>query len=193
MLDLGAQYKARDAAKFAGVPQRKLALWFQRGKDDGYPIANGMDGGGSQGVHRQFSFRNIMEFALARAFVDQGVPPKGAFESAAKAAYLSTHEGGWGDDKIEPMVNRRIAGLPFPHADGDTYIFRVNGKTVVQPWANTDSEIANLFHSLRTANGGPRIEGFVAVNMSKVFEDVCARMGIQEGSELQRAYLHTEA
>lgn len=167
-MDMRTTWKAKDASVFAGVPYDKLQLWLKRG----YAFGTDMSGGGSQGVHRVFTFQNILEFAYARAFNDQGVPPPAAFESAAIAAYQPETEV-FGD----AMHETRAAGHPFPFENGPTLIMRIKGKTHIRLLPTSKADHA-IFLAASHTEDSFECEGFSAVNMTAVFRAVCSRMGV---------------
>lgn len=184
MIDLTPKYKTSETASFADVSQKQLQMWLHRKAENDYPVAEGMQGGEGQGSYRLFGFTNIMEFALAGRFIALEIPPAAAFASAAKAAYQSNHTS---DDKS--LITYRWGGLPYPDEYGDTFVIRTGGTTEVVIGTDgisfgRDMDSAVYKTEIRTNMQ----RGFVAVNFSRVFRDVCRRMGYEWERELREAY-----
>ena len=157
-------WKASEVADLAGLPKEKMQLWLGRG----LPVGEGVRGGGGHGRHREFDFRNVMEFAVARALVDQGFPAARAFHFAARFAYSWTGEN--------------IAGLPLPSDRGTTVLAISGNSHVVGPMT------VELIWQLSEQEGVDSVQGFVAANVSAVFHNVCLAAGEDSNAILKEAY-----
>lgn len=165
-------WKSSDAAAAVGMDLGKFKLWISRG----YPAAEGMEGGGSQGRHRLFSFRNIMEFAVARALTDQGIPPGMAFSAARVFAYSA----------VNPIS--RCPGLPL-HPDNGETIVAMAAETVVIGYTPTSRDSwADFLGDLAGQENFFRFESFMCVNATAVFRNVCIRLGLNHHDILDKVY-----
>ncbi|WP_306043867.1 hypothetical protein [Mameliella sp. MMSF_3455] len=160
-------WKVREVSRLTDAPLSWLKISMQRE----FPVADGLGGGGSQGKHHLFTFRNVMEFALARALTVQGMSPKIAFQAAAKVAYFTTRERG---------SVQRESGFPFPASKGVTVLAAVNSMDA------TDFPQVTTADRLQVFRGGA--DAVTLVNVSKVFRDVCERIGADPSAVLQEAY-----
>ena len=169
MFNMNATWNSRATAQAAGVSHDKLQLWLKRK----HPVGDGISGGGAQGVPRSFTFRGVMEIAYARAFVDQGMGPKDAFHSAAKVAYTTSgRSNGNGLDVL------REAGFPFPRDKDGTLALAFDGRTEVV--MTSEAILHGAFRS--------DVEAMTVVNVNRVFNDVCSRLGIDADEVLAKVY-----
>ncbi|SEJ87825.1 hypothetical protein MAA5396_03560 [Marinovum algicola] len=161
-------WKASAAAHNAGVTPNQLQIWLKRK----LPLGTGIDGGGSQGSHRLFNFRNIMEFAVAHALTLQGFSVADAFSVAAKVAYTTTRERG---------LVLREAGFPFPECEGVSFLAITGGDALTSDVLTADRLM--LHPALRGS-----ADAVTLLNVSKVFRDVCNRIGDNPSEVLNAVY-----
>lgn len=146
----------------------------------GYVVACGprnANGNKAAGKHSRFSFFTLMEFALAYRLADMGVQLETAFKYAAQFA----HAGGGGNTFRLPD---RLPGLPFHQKHGQTMFAAGNGRTFEEIYElNSGRDLyTNLRHHLGNA------DDFILVNVSKVFNLLCARIGSHPYEALDEAY-----
>ncbi|MEM1077965.1 MAG: hypothetical protein AAGI09_05505 [Pseudomonadota bacterium] len=172
-------YRPRTASEVAtvtGASNEALQTWLKRKLPVG---VNDIEGGGSQGRHRRFSFGNVIEIALAKTMIDQAkVPAKFAFLAAGKFAHTS------GGGAIMDLPYREMS-MPFHHSHGDTIlgISVADGKSseeLHKPNQNYDT-FGRLSRSLPS-------QCLVTINVSRVFGDVCSRMGLGDRDVLDTIY-----
>jgi len=154
------KYLMAEVASLSGLPKGKFQLWHGRYSITG--AGHSPDGGGKQGAPRTFSFNHVMEFALAKEFVEAGASPSMAFEFTPFFAYT-------GGEAFE-TTPERWPGLPFHPEHGRT-LFAINAKRHwIGCWEpSKPGVLSEVFNAL--ANH------FVMVNASTVFLRVCNRMG----------------
>ena len=165
MIDLGNQWKASAVYQIANIGRER----FQKHMRDGVILGTGIEGGGSSGSHRLFGFRNIMEIAVARVFLDNGAPAAQSFQAAAQFAYRTT--------RVRGQVLRE-AGFPFPITKQQTLVALYDGKAEV----TTDEYL-----SINPAILG-RSEAVTIVNATRVFCDVVRRLGDDPHDVLSQVY-----
>lgn len=165
MLDLGTTWKASAMYQIANIGRER----FQKHMRDGVVLGTGIKGGGSSGSHRLFGFRNIMEIAVARVFLDNGAPAAQSFEAAAQFAYRTTRERG--------RVLRE-AGFPFPIAQYQTLIALCDGEITVVNEDELRMNAAVLGQS----------EVVTIVNATRVFCDVARRLGEDPEELISQVY-----
>lgn len=101
------------AAAFLGVKPRTLQSWVQ------YMPTERVDGGGTQGSHRRFSFFAIMQAATAMKLIDLGITASRAFEIASQFSNFGGAERAtWGGE----TAPSRSPSLPYHYALGETYL-----------------------------------------------------------------------
>lgn len=101
------------AAAFLGVKPRTLQSWVQ------YMPTEQVEGGGSKGSHRRFSFYAVMQTATAVRLILMGVTASRAFEIAEEFVIGGGDEKAtWGDE----VSATREPALPYPLPVGDTYL-----------------------------------------------------------------------
>lgn len=129
------------------------------------------------GKHSRFSFFTLMEFALAyHLYDDMGLQLETSFKHAAHFAHIS----GGGEVFNLPT---RYGALPFHHDHGDTLWGIADDRsfeipTVSEPGKNLYIMMRHYLHS----------DDFILVNASKVFERVCARLGVHPLVALDEVY-----
>lgn len=158
-----------------GVPNATLQSWLKRGIIVGH---RNIEGGGSPGVHRRFSFCNLMEIALAKALIDAGLSDLNfAFGAARHFAHAGT-----GRSEFTP---ERDPGLPFEStADrpGTTMLAACQDRHYLA-FCGADTDAIS---DIRSGLGGPI--GFVVVDVSELFDRVMASLHYHPEEVLEAAY-----
>ncbi|WP_283177322.1 MerR family transcriptional regulator [Gemmobacter sp. 24YEA27] len=161
------KFSTGQVVEATGVSNDTLQNWLKRklivGQKD-------IDGGGSQGRHRQFTFFNLIEIAAAKALIDVGMTDlKAAFYAASRFSHS-------GDEA-------RVPGCPFNKGYGITLLVAGQG------WARevflSENETALDFY---TQNIQSSAVGATIVNMSRVFDLVTTRAGFHPEAVLEIAY-----
>jgi len=138
-----------------GVANESLQNWLKRELIVGQKA---IEGGGSKGRQRRYSFFNVIEIAMAKALIDAGLT---ALEPAFHAAHVFAHTGD----------SRRLPACPFNQRPGYTLLLAGPG------WADTffmapDAKALELYAALVPQG---RI-GATFINASRVFDNVCSRL-----------------
>lgn len=105
---------------------------------------------------RSFTFRNVIEVAIGKAFLDCAALE---VEQAFRAAHIFAHTG----------ENGRVPGLPFADTNGVTYIAAAGDHAAVLP-AKPYLDVAEAQMQL----GG--VEGFAVVDANAVFDRVASAL-----------------
>jgi len=176
---LNLKLEARQVATLADIDPAKMQLWLNRNLIVGQlePI----EGGGSRGIRRKFSFFNLMDIAIARALVDAGLAPKSAFQISQYFA----HTGG---DRTETSPERHPS-LPFHQSHGDTILATSLGRH----WIGTVDEksgggIQAMFFHLSLARTERPVESAAIVNTSAIFSQVCEGLSLHPYKVLDEIY-----
>lgn len=157
----------------AGITNHALQSWLRRDLVIGQKK---IEGGGSPGSYRRFSFRNVMEIAIAKALTDVGAS---SLESAFRAANLFAHVGG-----TEPGDNvDRIPGLPFDWRNGPrlTILVVAGDRAAVTHWSQGCDFYVTARHRLDA-------RGFVSLEVDPIFERVAHVLGYDYRDILNFAY-----
>lgn len=166
-------FTASELSALTNARPESIQTWLKRKLIVGHKK---IEGGGSQGKHRRFSFNSVMEIAVAQKLIEMNMSTKEAFKAAADFAHASS--GGKVFDLPE-----RDPGIPFHHNHGDT-IFGVAGartfEELYKPGENYDT-----FGKLRRHLGS---EHFIALNASEIFNTICARLGSHPYEVLDTVY-----
>ncbi|GGO55175.1 MerR HTH family regulatory protein [Roseovarius pacificus] len=163
-------FSAGEVAQASGITPSTLQNWIKRDVIIGHKI----EGGGSQGKHRRFSWHNVMEIATAAALVKAGVSDLGvAFYAAQSFAHVA-HAAPSG--KLQ-----RLPALPYDISYGRTLLF-VAGKhsqiTTYKPGSDP---------FVRVAYGGRDREAFIVVDLLAVFDRVCVSLGLNPQEVMSQA------
>ena len=129
------------------------------------------------GKHSRFSFFTLMEFAMAyHLYDDMGLQLDKSFDHARHFSHMS----GGGQVFDLPV---RYSALPFHHEHGYTLWGIAGDRSFEIP---TDSDPAkNLYVTMRHYL---QSNDFVLVNASKVFDQVCAALGLHPHKVLDEVY-----
>lgn len=170
------QFLAGEVAKAAGIAPATLQNWVKRGVIIGHRTGmSEIEGGGSQGRHRRFSWHNIMEIATAAALIKVGVSD---LTCAFSAAAVFAHSG-HGDSSTGL---RRDPGTPYDLEHGRTLMFVAGDRSKIIQYQPGQDCLATG----RSLLGSP--EGFVVIDLLDVFDRVCVSLGLHPNKVLDLAY-----
>ncbi len=148
-------FSATQLAHAAGIAPRSVADWATRGL-----IAGHVEGGGGRGNHREFSFQNLMEVAVAVRFMESGIKsPKIAFQFAQHFSHT-------GDETREP-------GFPLHQKYGNTWMLVAGEYSTFV--AGGEGDMIGLESALPHAVRGLAC---VSLNVSRLFSEVCSRLDL---------------
>ncbi|ARC87892.1 hypothetical protein [Rhodovulum sp. MB263] len=171
-------FSAGDVTKAADISMSTLQNWIKRDVIVGHKK---IEGGGSQGRHRRFSWHNVIEIATAAALVKVGVTD---LSIAFRAAQLFAHTG------AGPLPGKpgRCPGLPFEASNVRTLLFVSGEHSQILPYSpNKGGEDV-----LAVARIGLRKpEAFIVVDLLELFDRVCGALGLHPQEVMDRAYSKT--
>lgn len=166
------EFQTGEAVKGGNVPGSTLQTWIRRGRIIGQRASGEeVEGAGSPGHYRRFSFRNIIEIAIAKALIDCGMKD---IDAAFRVAMHYAHAGN----------EQRIPGMPHHWSEGRTLIgYSAETDRITDDiWKPGHDVYLNLI-----ANTGGR-SGIIILDFSEVFQSVCDRLGLDAAQQLDRAY-----
>lgn len=172
------KFEANEVSRLASIDPAKMQLWLSRNLVVGQ--SEKIEGGGSRGIRRQFSFLNVMEIAVARALVDAGLTPKSAF----KVSLFFSHTGD-GEHEVPQM---RHLGLPFHYQFGDTILATSLGQHWIGPMNTDDGGGLSRALSNLSIAAGCTVESASIVNASQVFKSICSGLSLDPFKVLDEAY-----
>ncbi len=160
----------------SGVSNATLQSWLKRDVVIGQAKNNGpsdeVTGAGSPGSHRRFSFRNVIQIALAKVILDTSAL---SVQQAFFAAGMYAHIG-----DTEPI--ERIPGLPYK---GSVLTLLCVSGDLCNVYAYKPG--ADPYPSIRYFLGKP--EGFSLVEVNSVFDRVTSSLGYKPHDILAAVYL----
>lgn len=157
------------------VPHATIQSWMKRGHVVGSRETGAVEGGGTPGSHRRFSFFNVMEIAVAKALTDAGL---GDLDAAFRAAIHFAHAG---RGFISDVFPARIPSCPFDPQSTRAYtlIFaRPDGSEEV-PWRPGRDVLASALHGRG---------GCVLIEVNPIFDRVVTSLGYHPTDVLDLAY-----
>lgn len=179
------QFTAGEVVESAGITMSTLQNWIKRevivghGDDD-------IEGGGSQGRHRRFSFHALMQISIGAALIraSGGGDLRQAFNAAMIFAHSGEGPSGWvnAKDEIESGDPNRDPGMPYHWSHGRTLMGCAGDNTTIVLLRPKQDSFFEIRQNLR------RAEGFVVLDASAVFERVCAHIGLDYREVLDAAY-----
>lgn len=171
------EYSARDVVAATGLPHATLQAWLNRGKIIGHR-ENPIEGGGSSGVHRRFSFHNIMEIGTAKALLDAGL---GSVDDAFKAASSFAHVG---SGPLSGLYPRREPSFPFDNSNsnGTTLLCVAGGKSRAIYWKPGTDILAEVF--LGFDHGA----GVLIMPVQPVFDRIVSALGFHPQAVMDEEY-----
>ncbi|MCH4558252.1 hypothetical protein [Mesorhizobium jarvisii] len=157
-----------------GVPNATLQSWLHRG----YPVGKGegqIVGGGSPGRHRQFTFRNAIEIALAKELLEAGI---GNVESAFQAASSFAHIG-----KVDGNRMLRVPGCPFWSGGmSATTLLACSGDSYhVHHYRSGKDVLPEIWHALNS-------KSMTVIDAHEVFDRVAQSLGYDPAAVMRFAY-----
>ena len=166
---LNRSFSSREAGEAIGIEVKHITNWATRGF-----IVGQSEGG--KGKRRLYSFNNLLEITLALELMAvEGLGPESAFRAARRPAFFGgAFKARFAGDVAVP-TDERMPGLPFHHSLGDTVL--VVGKNNNRVILTDDGRIP--FES-----DGP----VIVVSVSKVFQHLCGRLGLDPESILDFIY-----
>lgn len=163
------QFTNSEIVTATGVTNFQLQNWLKRGQI----VGQGVEGGGSPGKHRKFSFFNLMEIAVSKALIDTGLTDMQRVTHAA-ASFAHVGRGSIGD---------RPARQPgFPFKEGKTLL-------IVGPDRSREYQINRNDHPLGLlAAIKDHGIGAIVIDASDVFSLTLRRAGLDPAAALNEAY-----
>ena len=167
------RFSSAQTAKAASIKPTLLHTWMRRyfdAIDDRHQI----EGGGTRGHDRTFSYYDVMNIALAARLVDVGVPVVDALKAGACFAYTYMNIPGY----------RREPGMPFHDAKRPPVtlvIVSPKGPAVVPYDRQTDP-----FKEINILLGNP--DAFTVFPVHACWIDVCVKLGFVPSDVLNAAY-----
>lgn len=162
------QFTNSEIVAATGVTNFQLQNWLKRGQI----IGHGVEGGGSPGKHRKFSFFNLMQIAVAKALIDVGMTD---MQQVTHAAGCFAHTG----DMAIGNRPERIPGFPFK--EGKTLL--IAGPERSEEYQLLSSERLGLAAAIFKHGVGA-----VVINVSAVFENTLRRAGFDPIEITREAY-----
>ncbi|PJE33930.1 hypothetical protein CVM52_24925 [Pseudooceanicola lipolyticus] len=160
---------SQEVAFATGVEAKSVQNWSTR------ELIVGHGGGGQRGCHRQFDWQNLMEVACAATLMDSGLSaPADAFRAARHLAHA-------GAGTTPNCQATRHPGFPYHFELGKTYL-HVSGDRGCVMLHTSDTRPSEI----ETKLGRP--VGYISLNVSAVFELVCARLGLHPNTVLDQVY-----
>lgn len=171
MLPHEQTYPSKEVAKATGVTAKFIQNCASR------KLITGYESGGGKGRQREFTWENLMQIGLAASLIEIGVTtPADAF----RAAVMFSHIGH--DENPGLGIPARQIAYPSHYREGDTYLFVSGDKRTVRIEPKASGEMYQLQQSL----GRPK--GYIALNVSKVFQSVCDNMDWKASDVLDAVY-----
>lgn len=172
------KFSTGQVVEATGVSNETLQNWLKRGFLIGHRNTQAIEGGGSSGVHRRFSFFNVMEIATAKALIDAGITN---LSHVFKAAGSFSHVGHGPIDDIQPL---RDPALPFDTTveNGVTLLCVSGERNYVHFWKIGQDPLPVIRHALAGA------KGYFILEMNEIFDLVVARLGHHPQAVLEAEY-----
>ncbi len=169
------QFSSGEVTQAADITMSTLQNWLKRDVIVGHKK---IEGGGSQGKHRRFSWFNVMEIATAATLVKAGVTDLAiAFYAAQSFAHVGAGP--------LPGVPVRSPALPFDVEHGRTLLFAAGQHCEIMPYDPRGSG-SDVLSTIRVALRRP--EAFVVVDMLDVFDRVCLSLGLHPQAVMDAEY-----
>jgi len=156
-----------------GVTNMNLQNWLKRNLIVGQ---KDIQGGGSPGRHRQYSFFNLIEIAMAKALTEAGMTDMPTvFQAASSFSHGGTHR---------PITAERLPGMPFDISEGRTLLIAGPQWSEVIFFKNDESAIS-LFAKMRPRGSALRC---VVIDATDVFLRVIRAIGLEPHTVIREAY-----
>lgn len=159
----------------SGASNAALQSWLKRGAVIGRN-EDPIEGGSRPGIHRRYSFFNVMQIVAAKGLIDLGVTVDHAFLAAGAYAHTGDVELGRHPDRAPgfPFSTRNTLGLTL------LCVASTNYNIYFSPLR--ENPIPSVMHVL----GGA--EGFTALVMNDVFERAVQALGYDPNKLLSETY-----
>lgn len=164
-------FATRDVLLAADISNGKLQNWFARDVVLGH---RNVEGGGSPGRHRRFSWFNVMEIANAAALVNAGLDLSLAFRAAQVFAHMGAGP--------LPGIPERFPSMPFKTEHGRTLMFVAGDRVHIAPYEPGSDALA----AARVHLGQP--EAFIVLDLLGLFNRVCASLELDPQAVMDEAY-----
>jgi hypothetical protein len=165
-------FQMAEIANAIGASPQTIKAWLHKG----IVLGNReITGGGGAGNRRNFTFHNLMEFAVAKAIMEIGFQRDA--ETAFKAAAGFAHVG---HESTDGLHAERLPGFPF--YEGFTLLCTSGEHTTVVQHDPGSDQLTNIRINLR------RPMGFLVIDMSEVFERTVSALGYHPQEQIDLAY-----
>lgn len=173
---LNRTFTSQSVALATGLDPKAIQNWASRG------LIVGQRDGTGKGFHLRFSWFNVMEVALADALMKVGMS---SIQDAFAAAQLFAHTGegpsGYAGDTSLDII--RTPSLPWHHSLGQTIlIVHQDGSSVKLVSNDGTIDLWGL------TPAGLDFTGFIVLNVTEIFRQVCFRMAQDYREVLDEAY-----
>lgn len=161
-----------EVSEATGASNDAIQNWIKR---DLLVGQGNIQGGGGKGRHRQFSFHNVMEIAIAQAILNAG--GLADLNDVFRAANHFAHSA----DVSLPEKPTRLPGMPFNVAASKTFLLVGRGWSDEIVFTGKDS----IFHL-----AAPLLErgGCMVIDASAVFDATMQRLGLDPVQVKLEAY-----
>ena len=174
-----ATFSTGQLTKAADVTNAALQTWIRRDLIIGQD-GEGVEMPGRPGVRRSFTFRSVMEVAVAAELVRADVDVADAFRAANRFAHRS--ETG-PTDSPDRLVLYRNAGFPFPGPLAHRTLLAVSGEK------STTIHLRPRVDGLRRAlEAFGSLDRLTIVDTSSAFERVTRSLDLDPQATLDEAY-----
>ena len=172
-----AKFSTGQVTAAAGVSNAVLQSWLKRGVILGQNREAEIEGGGSPGIHRRFSFFNVMEIAIAKALIDGGLTD---LANAFAAGRYFAHVGA-GEIGNTPL---RLPSMPYNSAgeSGMTLLCVSGDKAKTVYYRPSQDVIPNVVYSLS------QDFSFFTLGIDPIFDRVTVNLGYHPEDVLALAY-----
>jgi hypothetical protein len=179
------RFSTETAADAAGMRASALQTWLRRKVVCGHETFP-LEGGGSSGAYRSWSFRNVMEVAVVQTLVSAGIDLDRARPAGLTFAYTGSSIG-TGVVSYGEAPTMREPGFPF-YVPGEVvrtfgYVAKGRGAAVIGAPAGFDHAEAAM-----VALGRPSV--WTRFDGNDIFFRVCERLGVIPLTALRDAYGH---
>ncbi len=161
-----AEFTTGQVSAASGVSAASLQTWIRRGVIVGHR-GEGVDKPGSPGLRRSFTFRNVIEIAVAKALTDLGLDVSTAFEASARFAHISG--------------SKRLPGLPYPDALY-TVLCVGGGRSEMLAWEPGQDFLTMARHHLLNP------DAFATLVINDLFDRVVTALGYHPQAVIDEAY-----
>ncbi|MBF2717502.1 hypothetical protein [Agrobacterium vitis] len=172
------KFSTGQVIKATGVSNHTLQSWLKRGVIIGHKGKSDIEGGGSPGLHRRFSYFNVMEIAVAKALLDCGVTD---LALAFKAAATFSHTG----DGPLPGSPQREPGMPCDtrHAIYGRTLLCVSGERHHIAFWQPGTDVMAV---IRNELGRPI--AFTVLDTNDLFDRVVGALGYHPEAVYEQSY-----